>query len=181
VEGVTLTDLGERVQLHVTNRGDRFLSLIGVGYGVVAGVVGALFAVAAGRPTAVSLVLWVSGGFFFLVGLIVLVGTLRPSLIAFDDRGLSVRSGGHVFEGPWDDVDAIGISTVPKQSENDQERHNLVLWVPPHVKMRRPASYPVWSVHKGHVLVELSNLKETPDEVAALLRRYAKDKFRVRA
>jgi hypothetical protein len=38
---VTLTDIGERVELHVTNRGDRFLSLVGIGYGgMVAGIVG---------------------------------------------------------------------------------------------------------------------------------------------
>lgn len=44
--------------------------------------------------------------------------------------------------------------------------------------MRHQATYPIWSANTGHVLIELSNVKETPEEVADILRRYAKDKFR---
>lgn len=162
---------GEATELHATYRGDRFLALVGIGYGVAAGVVGALLTGAG------TLALWVSGGFFFLLGLYLFVKSLSPTRIAFDDNGLVVRSEGHVFEGPWSQVDAIAISTIPKQNEDDKERHNLVLWVPPHVKMRHAPTYPIWSQNKGHVLIELSNVKETPEQVAEILRRYAKDKF----
>jgi hypothetical protein len=158
-------------ELHATHRGDRFLALVGIGYGVVAGIVGFVFSGAA------TLALWVSGGFFGLLGLIVLVGSLRPTRIAFSDQGLSVKSQGTEFEGPWSQVEAISISTIPKQNQDDKDRHNLVLYLPPQVKMKRPPTYPVWSEKKGYVLIELSNVKETPEQVAEILRRYARDKF----
>jgi hypothetical protein len=169
------------MELHATYKGDRTLAAVGIVYGLVAGVVGGLFAWGAGRPTAISWVVWISGGFFFLVGCYVLATTLRPFRIAFSDAGLSVRSEGHVFEGPWDQVDAIGISTLPALNENQKDRHHLVLWVPRHVKMRHAASYPTWSQTKGHVLIELNNLRETPEQVAEILRKYAGEKFRLLA
>jgi hypothetical protein len=165
------------MELHATYRGDRFLAMVGIGYGVAAGIAGALFMLSSGRVNVATLVLWGSGGFFALIGLYLLIKTLQPTRLAFDDHGLVVRSEGHVFEGPWDQIEAIAISTIPKQNEDDKDRHNLVLWVPPHVKMRHKPTYPIWSEKKGHVLIELSNVKETPEEVAAILSRYARDKF----
>jgi hypothetical protein len=163
-------------ELHATHRGDRFLAMVGIVYGVGAGIAGYVFA------GATTLALWVSGGVFGLAGLIVLIGSLRPTRIAFSDQGLSVKSEGTEFEGtefegPWSQVEAITISTIPKQNEDDEERHNLVLYVMPHVKMKRPPAYPIWSEKKGYVLIELSNVRETPQQVAEILRHYAKDKF----
>jgi hypothetical protein len=40
-----------------------------------------------------------------------------------------------------------------------------------------PPAYPIWSQKKGYVLIELSNVRETPQQVAEILRRYARDKF----
>jgi len=126
---------------------------------------------------AVAVVLWGSGALFFVAGIIVLLAALRPFRIAFSDWGLTAHTETLDFEGPWDVVEAIHIEQI-RIGEATELRTFLVLWLDDGVPMRRPPTFPPGAVRKGYVVVELENLKETPEQVAAVLARYAGEKHR---
>jgi len=162
------------VELHRAGGGDRKLALVGLVYGVASFIVGGLCAALGGWVVAV--IVWLPGAFFFLLGLIVMLGSLRPFRIAVSDTGLVVRSEGHRFAGPWTQVDGISIE---RAGTPPVSRSVLVLWVTDDAPMRHAASFPPGgNGRKGHVIAELENIRETQTEVAALLRRYAGDRFR---
>ncbi|GAA4730003.1 hypothetical protein [Phytohabitans rumicis] len=169
------------MELHYSGRDDRKLALVGLIYGILSVPVGALLGlVLGGLGWAFALFGWVTGFFAFLAGAVVLVMSFRPFRIALDDAGLTVRSEGHRFDGPWDLVEAINIEQT-SVGEPPETRRLLVLWVREEVRMRHRPSYPHGGVRKGHVLVDLGNIRESPDEVAAILDRYAKTRFRTMA
>jgi hypothetical protein len=116
----------------------------------------------------------VLGGFVLLVALIVLGGTLRPFRIALSESGLSVNCEGQRFEGPWEQVEAISIERLMTQDE----RYALVLWVRPGVPMRNAPTFPPNGTRDGHILCELSEIRESREQIALALQRYAGAKFR---
>ncbi|WP_326558397.1 hypothetical protein [Micromonospora sp. NBC_01796] len=162
------------MELHRDDRGSRKLALIAMGYAMVALLVGGLFALVGGRPGFISVLVWASGAFIFLAGMVLLLAPLRRFQIVLTESGLVVHAGGCDFEGSWDQVDAISIEAVvlPNGTLNQ-----LVLWVPDRVAMRRRPRFP-GSDRKGYVVVELGELVETPEQVIAALQRYAGPRFR---
>jgi hypothetical protein len=116
----------------------------------------------------------VLGGFVLLVALIVLGSKLRPFRIALSPSGLSVNCEGQRFEGSWDLVEAISIERLMTQ----EERYALVLWVRPGVPMRNAPTFPPNGARDGHVLCELSEIRESREEIAVVLQRFAGAKFR---
>ncbi|MEH1124759.1 hypothetical protein [Micromonospora sp. CPCC 206061] len=168
------------MELH-RNRNDQKLSLVGIGYGILAPLVGTGLVLLLGGPLVAfaAVFLWVTGVFFLLLGLLFLVLSLRPFRIRLDEAGLHVRADGQVFEGPWSDVEAISIEATPPAGDPPMSRDVLVLWVADGVRMRhRPTFPPAGPGPKGHVLVELENLRLSREEVASILIRYAGPKFR---
>jgi hypothetical protein len=163
------------MELHRSRRNDRKLAFVGIGYGLVAFAVGLFFAMRGGG--AVTVVLWASGALFFVAGIIVLLGSLRPFQIAFSDWGMTVHTDSLDFEGSWDVVEAINIETI-RIGEATEERRFLVVWLNDSVPMRRPPTFPPNAIRKGYVMAELVDLKEPPDQVAAVLTRYAGQKHR---
>jgi hypothetical protein len=165
------------VELHRAGGGDRKLALVGLVYGLVSFVAGAVFA--ALGAWLVAFIVWVPGGFFFLLGLIVLVGSLRPFRIALSETGLVVQSEGHRFAGPWSQIDGISIEQTVPAGSPPLTRSLLVLWVADGVPMRHEASFPPQgNGRKGHVIAEMDNIRETHNQVAEILRRYAGERFR---
>ncbi|GAA4459107.1 hypothetical protein [Phytohabitans houttuyneae] len=165
------------MELHRAGGGDRKLALVGLVYGVVSFAVGGLFA--AVGAWLVSFIVWVPGVFFFLLGVIVLLGSARPFRIALSEAGLDVRSDGHRFTGPWSQVDGISIEQTAPAGTPPLSRSVLVLWVADGVPMRhRPSFPPGGDGRKGHVIAELDSLRETHNQVAEILRRYAGARFR---
>jgi hypothetical protein len=165
------------VELHRAGGGDRKLALGGLAYGLVTFAVGGVFAVVG--AWLVAFVVWASGGFFFLLGLILLVGSLRPFRIALSESGLVVQSEGHRFAGPWSQVEAISIEQTVPAGSPPLSRSLLVLWVADGVPMRHQASFPPQgNGRKGHVIAEMDNIRETHNQVAEILRTYAGDRFR---
>lgn len=140
-------------------------------------VVGGVFA--ALGSWLIALIVWVPGAFFFLLGLIVLIGSTRPFRIALSEQGLEVQSNGYRFSGPWSQVDGIHVEQTPPAGEPPRARSLLVLWLADGVPMRQKPTYPFGSTgRKGYVIAELDNVRETPDEVVQALRRYAGERFR---
>lgn len=114
------------------------------------------------------------GGFVLLAALVVLGSSLRPFRIAFNQSGLSVNCEGQRFDGPWDQVEAISIERLMTQDE----RYALVLWVRPGVPMKNAPTFPPNGARDGHVLCELSDIRESREEIALALQRFAGAKFR---
>jgi hypothetical protein len=165
-------------ELHRSGRTDLRLSLVGIGYGLVSGLVGAFFGLVSGG-WAVAVIIWITGAGALLVGLVLLTSILRPFRVAMNDNGLTVRAEGHVFDGPWENVAAIGIDRSVPVGNPPRSQEILVLWVIDGVPMRHQATFPPnHAGPKGHVLTELGNLRETRPEIEEILRRYAKDRFR---
>jgi hypothetical protein len=165
------------VELHRTGGDDRKLALVGLVYGLVSFVAGGVFAALGGWL--VAFIVWVPGAFFFLLGLIVLLGSLRPFRIALSDTGLLVQSDGHRFAGPWSQVDGIFIEQTVAAGTPPLFRSVLVLWVADGVPMRHVATFPPQgNGRKGHVIAEMDNIRETHNQVAETLRRYAGERFR---
>lgn len=165
------------MELHRTGGGDRKLALVGLVYGLVSFVAGGAFA--AVGAWLVAFIVWGSGGFFFVLGLIVLLGSLRPFRIALSESGLVVQSEGHRFAGPWSQVDGIYIEQTTPAGSPPISRSLLVLWVADGVPMRHEASFPPQgNGRKGHVIAEMDNIRETHNQVADILRRYAGERFR---
>jgi hypothetical protein len=166
------------MEIHRSYRGDRKLALVGIGYGLVAFIVGSVLALVDVRSVALSLGVWLSGGFFFLVGLYLFLMTLRPFRIQVSESGLIVHCEGHHFEGPWHLVESISIERVPVTTE---ERYVLVLCVADGVPMKHAPSFPPSGSRRGHVLVGLDNLRESREEISAILATYAGPRFRTTA
>ncbi|MFC0531051.1 hypothetical protein [Phytohabitans kaempferiae] len=165
------------MELHRAGGGDRKLALVGLVYGLASFAVGGAFAIAG--VWLVSFVVWVPGLFFFVLGLILLTGSLRPFRIALSDTGLVVESEGHRFAGPWSQVDGISIEQTVPVGSPPLSRSLLVLWVAEEVPMRHAPSFPPQgNGRKGHVIAEMDNIRETHNQVAEALRRYAGEKFR---
>ncbi|BCB82516.1 hypothetical protein GCM10022251_69720 [Phytohabitans flavus] len=165
------------MELHRAGGGDRKLALVGLVYGLVSFAVGGVFVAVGGWL--VAFIVWVPGAFFFALGLILLLGSLRPFRIALSETGLVVQSEGHRFAGPWSQVDGIHIEQTTPTGNPPLSRSLLVLWVADGVPMRHAASFPpVGNGRKGHVIAEMDNIRETHNQVADILRRYAGDRFR---
>jgi hypothetical protein len=165
------------VELHRAGGGDRKLALVGLVYGLASFAAGGLFA--AVDVWVVSFVVWAQGGFFFVLGLILLIGSLRPFRIALSESGLVVASEGHRFAGPWSQVDGISIEQTVPAGSPPLSRSLLVLWVADGVPMRHQASFPPQgNGRKGHVIAEMDNIRETHNQVAEILRTYAGERFR---
>jgi hypothetical protein len=165
------------VELHRAGGGDRKLALVGLVYGLLSFLLGAVFVAVGGRL--VAFIVWGSGGFFFVLGLIVLVGSLRPFRIALSETGLVVQSEGHRFAGPWSQVDGIYIERTVPAGSPPLSRSLLVLWVADGVPMRHEATFPAQGGgRKGHVIAEMANIRETHNQAAEILRRYAGERFR---
>jgi hypothetical protein len=162
------------MELHRRDRTSTTLALVGLGYFAVAAIVGGLFAWGAGRVHALSVILWVSGGFFGLLGLIVLVGLLKRFQITFDEQRLVVHVPYLDFEGPWDRIERI---TLEEYLEGDQPVERLVLWLPGNTPTRHRPDQTVGSA-KGFNIAEPRNLAETRAEVVAALHRCAGPRFR---
>ncbi len=165
------------MELHRAGGGDRKLALVGLVYGLVSFAAGGVFAALGGWL--VAFIVWVPGTFFFILGLILLVGSMRPFQIALSETGLVVRSDGHRFAGPWSQVDGIYIEQTVPAGTPPLSRSLLVLWVADGVAMRHEASFPPQGDgRKGHVIAEMDNIRETHNQVAEILRRYAGERFR---
>lgn len=150
---------------------------MGLVYGAVSFAAGGAFAALGGWL--VAFIVWVPGAFFFLLGIIVLVGSARPFRIALSDTGLVVRADGHRFAGPWSQVEGIYIEQTVPTGTPALSRSVLVLWVAEDVPMRHKASFPPQGDgRKGHVIAEMDNLRETYNQVVEILRRYAGERFR---
>lgn len=165
------------MELHRNRRYDRKLSLVGIVYGIVSFAVGAGIALMGGRSGPLLVTLWVSGGFFFLLGIIVLFGSFKSFRIAFDERGLIVHSNGLDFEGSWDTIDGISIEPVVAPGNPPRNLNILVLWLPPRVPMKSQPRFP-GAGRKGYHLTDLGDVTETPEQVAQMLQRFAGHKFR---
>lgn len=162
------------MELHRSNH-DRKLAAKGVGAGLAGGAIGGLGLLIGGPLGGVMVVSgWVIGGFILLVGLVLLTLSFRPFRIAFTESGLVVNSEGQRFQGSWDLVDRISIERLPIE----EERYALVLWEADGVPMRHRPTFPPGGARKGHLLVEMGHVRESREEVAAALTRYAGEKFR---
>jgi hypothetical protein len=162
------------MELHRRDRHSVRLATVGLGYFAVAAVLGGLFTWGAGRVNAMSVILWVSGGFFGLLGLIVLAGLLKRFQITFDERRLVVHVPYLDFEGTWDQVDRV---TLEDYLEGDQPVERLVLWLPAHTPTKHRPDRTVEGV-KGFNIAEPRSLVEPRDEVIAALHRCAGPRFR---
>jgi hypothetical protein len=165
------------MELH-RGSGSRKLALKGMVAGLAGLAVAALGLVLGGPAGGAMLVGGsVIGGFILLVALVVFAYTLRPFRIAMSESGLIVNSEGQRFDGPWSQVEAIGIERLM----TEEERYALVLWVRQGVPMRNAPTFPPTGARDGHVLCELSDIKESRDEIARALHHYAGTKFRYAA
>ena len=165
------------MELHRGN-GSRKLALKGMIAGLAGLAVAALGLVVGGPAGGAMLVGGsVIGGFILLVALVVFGYTLRPFQIAMSESGLVVNSEGQRFDGPWSQVEAIGIERLM----TEEERYALVLWVRRGVPMRHAPTFPPMGARDGHVLCELSDIRESREEVARALQHFAGSKFRYAA
>jgi hypothetical protein len=157
--------------------GDRRLSLVGIVYGGASLVVGGVFALLG--SWAIALVVWVSGGFFLLLGLYLLLTAARRFQVTLTESGLVVHANGHHFQGPWSQVEAIYIQQSAPFGNPPRTWPILVLWVVDGVPMRRRATEPhPHTGRKGYRIAEVDQLQESHDDIAAALHRYAGEKFR---
>ncbi|BCB87918.1 hypothetical protein [Phytohabitans suffuscus] len=165
------------MELHRTGGGDRKLALVGIVYGLASFAAGGVFATLG--AWLVAFIVWVPGAFFFALGVIVLLGSMRPFRIALNETGLVVQSEGHRFAGPWSQVDGIHIEQTTPTGNPPLSRSLLVLWVADGVPMRHAPSFPPQTHgRKGHVIAELDNIHETHNQIVEILRRYAGERFR---
>jgi hypothetical protein len=162
------------MELH-RGSGSRKLALNGFIAGL-AGLVVAFLGGIVGGPAGGAMLVGgsVIGGFILVVALIVFGYTLRPFRIAISESGLVVNCEGQRFDGPWSQVEAIGVERL----NTEDERYALVLWVRQGVPMRNAPTFPPAGARDGHVLCELSDIRESRDEIARALRHFAGAKFR---
>lgn len=162
------------MELHRGN-GSRKLALKGMVAGM-AGLATAALGLVLGGPAGGAMLVGgtVIGGFILLVALVVFAYTLRPFRIALSESGLVVNSEGQRFDGPWSQVEAIGIERLM----TEEERYALVLWVCQGVPMRHAPTFPPTGARDGHVLCELSDIRESREDVARALRHFAGARFR---
>nr|MDT0659346.1 hypothetical protein [Micromonospora sp. DSM 115978] len=162
------------MKLHRDDRGSRRLAGIATGYAVVALLVGGAFALLGARLTIITVIVWGSGAFFLLVGALLFLSTLRRFQLVLNETGLIVHVGGCDFEGTWAEVDAISVE--PVVLPNGTQQH-LVLWVSDLIPKQGRPRFSVGG-RRGYRLIEISELVESPEQLAAALRRYAGPRFR---
>ena len=162
------------MELHRDDRGSRKLAGIAAGYALAALLVGGVFALIGQRLTIITVLLWGSGGFFLLVGALLFLSTLRRFQFVLSETGLVVHAGGCDFEGTWAEVD--GISVEPVVLPNGTQNH-LVLWLSDLVPTQGRPRFSAGG-RRGYRLIEISELVESPEQVADALRRYAGPRFR---
>ncbi|MGK5742167.1 hypothetical protein [Micromonospora sp. URMC 103] len=112
-----------------------------------------------------------------VLGGAVLLGAVRPFRFAIGPEGLSVRRPGLRRTIRWSDLDAL-VLDVPPASQSRPASPRLLAVPAPGVALGPPATarHPV----DGRAAVELLDLdevRERPEEVAAALTRHAGDRF----
>jgi hypothetical protein len=105
---------------------------------------------------------------------VLFVLTLRPFHVRFTESGLSANHDGLRFDVTWDQVEAINIERMMTQDE----RYMLAVWLDPSVQMKFPPHFPPNAVRKGYGIVEVEDITESREELAAIISRYAGAKFR---
>ncbi|MDQ7907790.1 hypothetical protein RB614_25030 [Phytohabitans sp. ZYX-F-186] len=163
------------MELHRKGWTDRSLALKGMGVGAV-GLLIAAFGLLIGGPLGGYLVVFagIGGVFLILVGLLVFALSMRPFRISFGESGVSVHCEGLRFEAGWEQVEAINIERMPTPTE----RHMLVMWLSDDVRTGEQPTFPPGAARKGYAVVEMDQLRESREEVAALVNQYAGPKFR---
>ena len=162
-------------ELH-RSRNSRLLALRGGGIGLGALVLAALGALIGGPAGGyIAVFCGLIGGFILLVAAVLFVLSLRPFHVSFSPSGLTVNNGdGLRFQVTWDRVEALGIERMA----TEQERYMFVVWLDPSVPMKFQPTFPHGGSHKGYAVMELDEIKESREELAAIITRYAGAKFR---
>ncbi|SCL38266.1 DivIVA domain-containing protein [Micromonospora rhizosphaerae] len=111
------------------------------------------------------------------LGAVVLVGVLRPFRFAIGPEGLDVRRSGLRGTYRWDQFDALALEDAPRQDGRPGAPRLLgvpAAGMPPGPKAT--AQHPV-DGRAAIELLDLAQVRETPEELAAALTRFAGDRF----
>lgn len=162
-------------ELHRNERFSRSLALKGGGIGVGALVLSALGLVIGGPLGGFMFIfLGIVGAFLCVVAAVLFALTFRPFHISFTPAGLNVNCQGTRFQVSWDQVEAINIERM----RTDEERYMFVVWLDPRVPMKNRPTFPYGGARKGYPVVELSDIEESREQLAAIINQYAGARFR---
>ncbi|MEJ3743608.1 hypothetical protein WEI85_09995 [Actinomycetes bacterium KLBMP 9797] len=162
-------------ELHRNEGTNRSLAMKGGGVGLGALVLAALGLVIGGPLGGYMVVfLGLVGVFLCVVAAILFALSFRPFHISFTPTGLTVNCQGTRFQVSWEQVEAINIERMP----TDEERYMFVVWLDPSVPMKDQPTFPFGGTRKGYAVVELSDIQETREELAAIIAGYAGAKHR---
>lgn len=112
-----------------------------------------------------------------VLGAVVLVGALRPFRFVIGPEGLDVRRPGLRGTYRWEQFDALALDDEPRPGARFGSPRLLgvpAAGLPPGPKVT--ARHPL-DGRPAIDLVDLDQVRETPDEVAAALARFAGDRF----
>jgi hypothetical protein len=121
------------------------------------------------------------GGIALLVGLYLIYSTLRyPFRFVAGDTTLTVWSGPLKAEIPWESLAAVTIERSPHLDPSTAPQ--LILWPAPGVDLGvKPDYHRKRDDVAGHSVIQLDDLRESYDEVVAVLQSRAKDKLAILA
>jgi DivIVA domain-containing protein len=138
------------------------------------GAVLLLFALRAG-----AIGLLIVGAIVVLIGITLVVGALRPFRFQIGDAGMTVRRNGLDRLVPWPEAAAIILDEPAPSGDSPGPTAPRLLLVP-----ADPTSFEQPSTAQDPlgdrpclVLLDFAEVRDTPDEVAAALVRFAGDRF----
>lgn len=122
---------------------------------------------------------WLFGGVVLLIGLSMIYSTLRyPFRFVAGEASLIVRSGRLNTEIPWESLAAVTIEKLHYLDPSSSP--HLIIWPAPGVDLGVKADYRRKGQDQaGYDVVDLHDLRESTDEVIAVLRSRVKDKLGV--
>lgn len=163
------------MELHRNERDNRLLALKSFALAIGAIAVGGLGLVIGGPLGGYLVVLlWILGAFILLVSIVLFVLTFGRFRVAFRDDGLLVQANGVDCDVPWHLVEAVNIERVGV----DEDSWALVVWLADSVPMKHRPTYPVGGARQGYVVTPLAEIRESREELAAIVARYAGERFR---
>ncbi len=117
---------------------------------------------------------YIAGGVAVAVGVYGIYSSLRPFRVELQEAGLVLRVGGLNSTVPWGSVAAITIERLSYLKP--PALPHVILWPAEGVDLGAKPTYKK-DGRAGYELAQLDDLVETPDEVVAILQRYAGAKF----
>lgn len=117
------------------------------------------------------------GGAIILAGILSIYNSFRPFKFVANEHELVVVDGGLKVRLPWQAVEAITIERL--ESAQEQEAPYLILWPSLGAVNRKPSYTRKSDGRKGFHLIDIDDLRETPQQAAELLSNHVGPKFAV--